>query len=295
MSSTTATQTTTNKTFPLNIPSPPSQDSHKTVPAILHFFEGTDDGGPPYSYVETPPEGVPRTNTRFEIVKVLINDIRGRESTFNIDINAFLPVRSSDLTKTINVDFTDTESIKQNYYPEVEQVLLQNLPGSPNRVFIFDHTVREQVGRREPVMRTHIDQTTNAARERVRFHIPNEAETLLKSRVRLVNVWRPINGSIESSPLAVADSSTVADSQILGVQHRYPSRTGETAAVRHSDITKWWFWSGMRDDERLLLQCYDSQSGTRAPHSAFKLPGEGEDGWKGKPRESIEVRALVFG
>ena len=100
---------------------------------------------------------------------------------------------------------------------------------------------------------------------------------------------------MESSPLAVADSSTVEASQLVGVQHRYPTRTGETAAVRHSESTKWWYWSGMRNDERLFLQCYDSKTESRVPHSAFKLPGEGQEGWTGKPRESIEVRALVFG
>lgn len=48
----------------------------------------------------------------------------------------------------------------------------------------------------------------------------------------------------------------------------------------------------MRDDERLLLQCFDSERGGRAPHSAFEDPRSGGDA---KGRESIEVRALVFG
>ena len=100
---------------------------------------------------------------------------------------------------------------------------------------------------------------------------------------------------MESTPLAVADSSSVSEDQLLAVEHRYPDRTGETAGVRFREGTRWWFWGGMREEERLLLQCYDSESGSRAPHSAFRLEGEGEEGWRGRARESIEVRALVFG
>jgi hypothetical protein len=56
----------------------------------------------------------------------------------------------------------------------------------------------------------------------------------------------------------------------------------------------------MTGDERVLLECFDSDSlkdgsgvqGGRVPHSAFEDPRtrEGAVG-----RESIEVRALVFG
>lgn len=59
------------------------------------------------------------------------------------------------------------------------------------------------------------------------------------------------------------------------------------------------YLSGMRDDERLLLKCADLWDvvdgeviGKRMPHTAFTDPRS----WVGaRPRESIEVRALVFG
>ena len=125
----------------------------------------------------------------------------------------------------------------------------------------------------------------------MKHHLPDEADELLKGRYRLVNVWRPLNGPVESSPLAVADSTTVPDEAIVGVKHIYPDRTGETAGVKYDPAMKWWFWGGMADEERLLLQCFDSESRSRVPHTAFYLPDqEGR-----KQRESIEVRALIFG
>ena len=80
---------------------------------------------------------------------------------------------------------------------------------------------------------------------------------------------------------------------MVGIQHRYPDRVGETAGVKYDGKQEWWYWSGMQNHERLFLQCYDSH-GTRArtPHTAFKDPRTRE-GWPA--RESIEVRALVFG
>ena len=78
---------------------------------------------------------------------------------------------------------------------------------------------------------------------------------------------------------------------MVGIEHRYPERTGETAAVRWTEGQQWWYWSGMEEGERLLLCCWDSETGVRVPHCAFVDPRSEA----GANRESIEVRALVFG
>ena len=100
----------------------------------------------------------------------------------------------------------------------------------------------------------------------------HEAEELLKGRVRIVNVWRPINGPVESFPLAFADSESLPEEALVGVEHRYPNRTGETAAVRYTQGQRWYYWSGVDKDERLLLLCYDSERGGRVPHAASVDP-----------------------
>jgi hypothetical protein len=68
--------------------------------------------------------------------------------------------------------------------------------------------------------------------------------------------------------------------------------------VKFNPGQKWFYWSGMTGDERLLLKCSDSK-GDRdgdvaqwVPHTAF-VDGRTPEG--ARPRESIEVRALVFG
>jgi len=252
-----------------------------------NFYKAPSDGSSPFNYVESPPEGQPQRNFGDTDIPVTIHDIRGQESSFNIDANAFATLTTS---ASAEKDFTSDDSIKNNYYPEVESLLLQHVP-SAKRILLFDHTIRRATGNRNPVTRVHIDQTRASAFARVHHHLPTEASELLKSRVRIINVWRPLNGPVQSTPLGFADSTTVSDDALVGIEHRYPDRTGETAAVKHAN-ERWHYWSGMENHERLLLECFDSEKGGRVPHTAFKDPRTPEGATE---RESIEVRALVFG
>ncbi|KAK3072347.1 hypothetical protein LTR53_006997 [Teratosphaeriaceae sp. CCFEE 6253] len=285
MTTTTETQRQTRFGTTADIPVP-----RGTTRATLTFYSPPSDGSSPFNYVETPPTGSPQRNYGEFPQEVTIEDVRGREKDFDMNTNGFGVIQG---VQSEEKDFTDDEHIKQVYYPEVERLLLENAPGA-KRVFLFDHTVRrsDPGARRAPVNRAHIDQTTKSATARVHFHMKEEAVELLKDRVRLINVWRPLNGPVVASPLAYADSRSVPDSDIVGVEHRYPDRTGETAGVKFTDQGKWFYWSGMTNEERILLQCYDSKDGARTPHSAF-TDGRTQPGWPG--RESIEVRALVFG
>lgn len=55
---------------------------------------------------------------------------------------------------------------------------------------------------------------------------------------------------------------------------------------------RWYYASRMRPDEALFIKCFDSKMDGRArcsPHSAFRTEFD-----EGGPRESCEVRCLVF-
>lgn len=267
------------------------------VTSELQFYDPPADGSAPYQYAgdlfDNPPPGEPQRNFGQAAHKVEIQDIRGREHLFTLDHNAFEALSN---VPSGEENFRD-DSIKRVYYPEVERLLLENVPGA-NRIVLFDYTIRraDPHSARNPVTRVHIDQTPASAEARVRHHLPEEADELLRSRYRIINVWRPLNGPVLSFPLAIADSATVEDRDLVGVQHRYPDRNGETAGVKYNPSQQWYYWSGMQNNERLLLKCFDSDENLgkwgRVPHTAFVDPRTPE----GAPgRESIEVRALVFG
>jgi hypothetical protein len=261
------------------------------VTASLSFYQAPSDGAPPHNYVEPAP-GVPQRNWRDDWQAVTLHDLRGSETKFSLDNNAFDTYSN---VPSAEYAFTDDAQIKSVYYPEVEKLLLDNVQGA-QRVVLFDHTIRRPTGNRNPVTRVHIDQTPSSAAERVKLHLGDEAPALLRGRFRIINVWRPLNGPVMAFPLAVADSQTVEDADLIPIEHRYPDRNGQTAAVRYNAGQKWYYWSGMRNEDRLLLKCYDSDETVgawgRVPHTAFEDPRtpEGAVG-----RESIEVRALVFG
>jgi hypothetical protein len=94
--------------------------------------------------------------------------------------------------------------------------------------------------------------------------------------------------------LAVADAHSVPDSDLIGAALVYPNRRGETYVVKPNPSHRWYFKYAQRPDEVTLIKCYDSVTSPgvarRVPHSAFINPAE-EDKY---PRESIEVRTLVF-
>lgn len=293
MSTTTTTTSSQPQSQTLKLTNP-TAIPRGPVSSTLEFYEPPSDGSIPYNYVEQPPAGTPRNNFGSTSVEVSISDIRGRESDFHLDRDAFQALQGIESEEK---DFVDDASIKKLYYPEVERVLLENVPGA-HKVVLFDHTIRRSSpnAHRAPVTRVHVDQTPKSTEARVRLHSPEEAEELLKGRYRIINVWRPLNGPVQTSPLGFASATSVDEKDLVGVRHIYPDREGETAGVQYNEGQKWYYWSGMKNDERLFLKCFDSNDrpeiGKRVPHTAFVDP-RSPDGAVG--RESIEVRALVYG
>ena len=140
----------------------------------------------------------------------------------------------------------------------------------------------------------HIDQTYEASVERVKYHLPDEAERLLKSRVRIINVWRPIGNPVAHKPLAVADWRTLdVEHDLVPVRFIYPDRVGGTFAVKYNPNLQWYYLSDQKPDEVILIKCYDSDVGKArlTPHSAFLDSSSPSSAPK---RQSIEVRTLVF-
>ena len=198
-------------------------------------------------------------------------------------------------------DFYNDKEVRDIYYPAAEAFLKATLRA--DRVFIFDHTVRRRVegaddvrgaGPRQPATRVHVDQTDTSGANRVREHLPDEAEELLKGRVQVINLWRPVRGPVRDTPLALCDAASVAAGDLIASDLIYPNRNGETYSVKFNPNHRWFYFPEMAVGEALLLKCYDSVTDGRArfaPHTAFVDPTTPKHT---PPRESIELRTLVF-
>lgn len=249
----------------------------------------------PVAYTYEPPPGIPQRNAQYAPHRLAVRDGRRFAAGLSLDREGFLLAAH----ETAVTDFYDDAEVVRVYYPEVER-LMRETTGA-EKVVIFDHTVRSGPDRRgrddvrEPVRRVHNDYTEKSGPQRVRDLLePGEAEARLRHRFAIVNVWRPIRGPVEEAPLALCDARSIAPADLVASDLRYPDRIGETYAVTYNPAHRWFYFPRMRRDEVVFIKCYDSATDGRArfaAHSAFDDPATPAGA---RPRESIEIRTLVF-
>lgn len=251
----------------------------------------------PRNYTFDPPPGVPWSNTEHEAHLVTIHDVRPVASQVSLDREGFAVLHQQSAVH----DFWDDDEVRRTYYPEAERVIAEHTGAS--KVFIFDHTLRRRVkgaedrakgAPRQPATRVHVDHTANSGPQRVRDFFGDDAERLLRGRVQVINLWRPIRGPLRDAPLAVCDVESVAPNDLVPSDLVYQHRVGETYGVTYNPSHRWYYVPEMQPHEALLLKCYDSATDGRArfvPHTAFIDPTAPDDA---PPRESIELRTLVF-
>jgi hypothetical protein len=286
---------------------PPAQENDALPPVPrgeittnLLFSQKFDEGVVPYMYIKCPPpEGVPYTNIRGVPSLVTVHDLRGKESSVNLDHDSIQIVNN---VPKFNVDFDNEDDIKANYYPMVEQQMLASIPGA-KKVHIFRHGIRHTkhfpVPYNPPALIAHLDHTGPAVADRVRRHLPDEAEELLQGRYRCVHFWQSLLGPVYTCPVAIASSATVKDEDLVKMVSHLKDFSEDFIAPIHKDHQKWCYYSGADPSEAILIQIFDSEAlkensevkGGRAVHVAFRDPRTPENA---PHRMSIEVSCLVF-
>ncbi len=229
---------------------------------------------------------------------VAISDMREIAETLSVDREGFELLHHTTAVE----DLYDDDAVEQAYTPEIEALLRRRFGAS--QVVVFDVTRRSDDGAgaqnpdgvRGPASRLHVDYTAKSGPKRAQDILgEDEAARLTASGARIIqiNVWRPIRGPVERSPLALADASSVAREDLIATDQIFPDRVGEIYNLAHSPSQRWYYAPRMTKDEVLLIKGWDSLDDGRArftPHAAFNFPDTSEDA---PPRESIEVRTFV--
>ena len=229
---------------------------------------------------------------------VRIHDLRPLADALSLDHEGFELRRHATAVRDLYHD----DLVERVYYPEIE-ALLRAATGA-SRVVIFDATRRSdgsggaqnRDGLRGPASRVHVDYTAQSGPQRVKDLLGEAAAARLAAtgaRIVQINVWRPIRGPVQRSPLALAEASTVRPEDLIATDQMFPDRVGEIYHLAYHPAQRWYYAPLMRPDEVLLIKGWDSRDDGRArftPHGAFDLPDTPADA---PPRESIEVRTLA--
>jgi len=254
------------------------------------------DSEPPVSRIGFDAPDEVHRNGSYVWVDVEVGDARRLDPPPVLDREGFQLVRH----ETAVANLYDDDLVKAAYYPEMER-LVREATGA-RRVVVFDHNSRAEgapraahENARGPVHLVHDDYTDRSGPWRVEAFLPaDEARELLKGRVAIVNVWRPIRGPLLSAPLALCDARSIAREDLVAAKMVYRHRTGEEFRSTYSPRHRWFYYPRLAADEVVLIKVYDSATDGPARfslHSAFDDPTTPSDA---PPRESIEVRTLVF-
>ncbi|WP_454743277.1 CmcJ/NvfI family oxidoreductase [Cupriavidus necator] len=252
------------------------------TPPAKYFFEPD----PPVAYRK--PGTAPRS--------VVVQSAWPRSATLTLDRQGFKAVRMEEPFH----DYDNDAAIRSVYFRQVRDLLRRETGAT--RVELFDYTIRrssttltnQSEVNRPPSMLAHVDYTADSARKRVRDIFPHEADALLSRRVMMVNVWKPLFRKVESYPLALCDATSHREDDFIKMDLVYCDRRGEILVMLARPYHQWYYFPMMTEKDAILLKTFDSMEDGRSRfvgHAAIEDPNTPANA---PPRESIEVRAMVF-
>jgi hypothetical protein len=207
-------------------------------------------------------------------------------------------------------DFRNSEEVARVYHLETERFLLEltgadevalSAPGvrrcaesSPDSGQLT-HSGKLYTSR--PAHFVHVDISDSAAAAFAERWRPKDHSRPVR-RFAHYNIWRAVSPPPQNLPLAVCDSRTVSEADLVEADaimdipgKRESSYVG--LVIRYNPCHRWWYFSNMNRDEVLVFKTHDSDPGqpSQVPHSAFTdptcPPGV-------MPRASIEMRGIAY-
>lgn len=261
-----------------------------TRDAIVELTYLAPESGPPVYYSAKPGEPE-RSEGIHAPVRVAVRDARRLDYAPTLAREGFCLITH----RTQDVDFQSSDAVKTDYYPQIASLLKRQLDA--DEVIVFDHNVRyddARPGLRRPARLVHVDYTTRSAVNRaVELTSDDAIVGRIRRRFMQINVWRPLQYAVATSPLALADSRSINSMNYVRADIIYPDRKGEILEVVHDPSHKWFFYPDMVPEEMLMFKGFDSDpaSTSRTPHTAFDDPATPVNA---KPRHSVELRAMAF-
>jgi hypothetical protein len=188
-------------------------------------------------------------------------------------------------------DFDPSSDWEEAYDDELRALLKAKIGAQD--VIVFDHTVRidDPTAGRRPARNVHNDYSQSGAEQRLIDIVGQDrARKFRVGHFGFVNVWRPIEHSIKTSPLGFIRPSSVKVEDWMMVELIYPDRIGKILGVAANDDHDWFYKSEMTPDDIAIFNIYDNKRRPFLAHSALDMD---ESQPVQAPRKSIESRPLV--
>jgi hypothetical protein len=270
------------------------KQSTDTIRASFNYV--VESGRPAVRYIDWPEMEHMAIPPEYRQHVMTVHDGRPLRDTFELDTHGFVFVDHPTQVR----DFSDEAERKRVYDPEVEALIKKHSGASD--VVVFDHTIRitddesqRVTGARPTVKGVHNDYTEKSAPIRLREIVGDaEAERRFAKRWAIIQVWRPIRGTVLIDPLGICDGRSIPQKGFIRVERRYKDRTGEVYHIAHNPSHTWYYFPRMERHEALVFKVFDSDAGKPSrftAHSAFDDPATPADA---PPRESIETRTFAF-
>ncbi|MEP1142114.1 MAG: CmcJ/NvfI family oxidoreductase [Henriciella sp.] len=216
-----------------------------------------------------------------------VSDLRNDPRANRFDAEGIVFVDQPTAVK----NFTISPDWEASYDDELQDLLESEIGAV--EVIVFDHTVRidDPKAPRRPARNVHNDYNQAGAEQRLIDILGEDhADEFHKAGFGFVNVWRPIEHTIRSSPLGFIRPSSMTEKDWMDIGLIYPDRFGQILGVAADPAHEWFFLSEMTPEEAIIFNIYDSTGRPHLAHSALDLPG---DDLVTVPRKSIESRTLV--
>ncbi|MDP5255280.1 MULTISPECIES: CmcJ/NvfI family oxidoreductase [unclassified Vibrio] len=219
-------------------------------------------------------------------VEVDVEDLRETEQVTDFLRHGVTFVNAPSVIK----DFTQPGW--QALYEQELTELAQRFTGAKD-VLVFDHTLRvdDPDASRRPARNVHNDYSEQAIAQRLEDLVGREkAKQYEQGHFGFINVWRPVDNSIMSSPLGFICPYSMHQEDWMTIDLIYPDRQGEILGVAANPDHHWFYLSKMRPEEAVIFNVYDNQGLPYVAHSALERQEAGDDH---PPRKSLESRLLV--
>jgi hypothetical protein len=268
----------------------------------IKYFTSTTDGCPPWAATSST-SATMKSNFVQVAVPLTIHDLRGKETSVNLDTNG---LELFTYNGFIQEEFEDGSEAQQTYYEEISDLLKKHLGASHVIIYHYTFRLRNQPrtdeecdhNHRNPVFYPHVDTDEAGVQEVLEKKLDKEdVEKAMQHRIQIINIWRPLGPNpITQKPLTICDYRSIDLNKDVHSYALLKSVYHSTARIMSRNIHDahiWYYLSAMKSNEMFAFKMFDSKSDVAkfAFHTAFidqnaPIPNE--------VQKSLEIRCLVF-